>query len=579
MIKVFFFIFAIEALGFHFTFDKKLTELKHNSVYLRRKYRHFLENSVLHSFKEKKYSTFMNRLVLGFSHSKNKDINGNSRKMGSFLSMQSIMGPYDANTAHFPVSIYARRDEKKKKESMIPLSGQWDDKNIGPPIHRLGFYKGDAGGFFEKDKASRENLSHLKRLSEFFIKILPSWLTNTIKHDVGYRASVEKVKNKYHDVDGYKVYTYKYTNRINIRSFILGHRPKTCYSVFEGSGVNDRIKKCLERGSKKTRCKTSFDATCICDSAQYFNLIKECLRGFSQKDILSLYDYYYSICKNPVPPHSNCLNTYKSTQEIVYCPKPYLNFGLGYQLEECIELAVHDSLCKEFYDASCLCDSISFKKSIVECITGSMLVVNKIHSFHQTICGNPLHLSGCTKLSISELSRPRSCISMFVGIVPDGGVRRCLENLAINSRCGNNVNAPCICDSFSFISSFDTCFQFSSHVNSEDIRSSLNFYCAKSYLLGKCFDENKKPTKTKICPGFYKKFGYNEDVQQCIFSLAKKSICDNPLDIICLCDSRIFINGLQGCFYEDAERRSVIVRIFYETLCYNPHEFYECDSL
>ncbi|KAG5517967.1 hypothetical protein PMAC_000422 [Pneumocystis sp. 'macacae'] len=568
MMNMFFFIFTTAVLGFSI-FDKKLTELKYDNVYLHRKYRHLLENGVLYSFKEKKYAGIMNKLTLGFLHSKNKDFNSNLKKTDSFLSMQSIMGPYDASMLHFVASVRARRgEEKRKKERMVSLSDQWGNKNVGPPIHRLGFYKGDAHGFFEKDKTSREKTSYARSLSMLFMKILPSWLTNIVKSDVEYHTSIGKAK-RYPVMNGYKVHTYSYANRINIRSFILGHRPKTCHSVFEGSGINEKIKKCLERGSKKTRCRTSFDATCICDSAQYFNLIKECSKG-SQQDILLLYKYYYSLCKDPVPPCNDCLNIYKPAQKIVSCPKPYLNFGFGYQLEECVESAIHDSLCKEFYDALCLCDSLSFRKSIVQCITGSMLVVDKIHSFHQTLCENPLRLSGCTELSVSELNHPRFCISMFVGIVPDDGVRRCLESLAINSRCGNNVNAPCICDSFSFMSSFDVCFQFSSHGNSEDIRSSLNSYCAKSYLLGKCLDENKKSVKTKVCP---------DDVQQCILSLAKKSVCDNPLDIICLCDSTIFINGLQGCFYENSEEKSNIIRDFYETLCYDPSEFYGCDII
>ncbi|KAG4304872.1 hypothetical protein PORY_001547 [Pneumocystis oryctolagi] len=588
VIKILFVIFAVTVYGFHSVLEKRLSSvLKYeNKIYSGRKYGHFSERDVLDGSKKKEYDSFMNNLSFNFLQIKNFN---KKSKNDLFSNIQDIIDPYDGRMMHFAALVYARRYEKKKeKNSLVPLSIQWEDKSNDAIIQRLGFYKGELKGVLEKSKRIKKNQSHVGYFHKLFGRILSSRLINIVKYnteyhvptgkDVKYRISSREKGVEYPIVNKHKTHSYMYSNRINIRSFILGHRPKTCHSVFEGSGINGEIRKCLEKMLKKTRCRNSFDPTCICDSVFYLDLVKVCLHGSSQLNIQLVYTHHYSVCKNPILPPTKCLHTYKPHQKIVSCPKPHKNFGFGRKSEECIEAAIRKSLCRGLYDASCLCDSISFKNEVSQCITGSISSVDMIYSFHKTLCKKPLRLSGCTKLSIKELTRPKVCESMFANVVFGNDVRMCLENLAINSRCGNNVNSPCICDSFLFMSSFTTCFQSYPYSDSENISSLIKSSCSKSYLLGKCSNENKNSAETKICPGFYKYFGFSNNTQKCLQVLIGKSACDNPYDIVCLCDSVSFINGMQKCFSGNAENKFPILRDFYEILCFDPKTFDKCDK-
>ncbi|KAG5437287.1 hypothetical protein PCANB_001080 [Pneumocystis canis] len=456
---------------------------------------------------------------------KQKYINLNNRLSSDFL--KSKVFTIDQKERDLLMSLNVRRYKDEKKGSKTPLLNKWNNvSNIGFS-HGLGLYQETNDFFQENTTFKKSRSSYMRNLSRLFFKALSLRLMNVIKRNSRYDILLKKTENQYPIMDKHQTYLYRRSKNVNVRSFILGHRPKMCHSIFEGSGIHGRIKKCLEKMLKKTRCKNSFNAICICDSIKYFNFLKMCLNGFSHSDIQTAYNHYRTLCKNPGVPLKECVNTYKSNQEIISCPRPQQDVGLRCTI----------------------------------------------------ICENPLQLAGCHKLSVNELTEVRECTSLFDFIIYDNNLRKCFDQLAFNSRCGNSYNIQCLCDSVSFMTLFYSCFQSIFDTQAQSIASSLKLICTKSYLFYKCANGNENAVQPRICYGFYKNFGLDNESEQCIDKTAKKAYCDNPYDLNCLCDSLIFVSGLQQCFSGNSETGVDKLRDFYENLCYNFEILHKCDKM
>ncbi|KAG4302729.1 hypothetical protein PCK1_001084 [Pneumocystis canis] len=525
---------------------------------------------------KQKYINLNNRLSSDFLKSKVFTIDQKER--GSFSLIKELLNSYDPYIIDLLMSLNVRRYKDEKKGSKTPLLNKWNNvSNIGFS-HGLGLYQETNDFFQENTTFKKSRSSYMRNLSRLFFKALSLRLMNVIKRNSKYDILLKKTENQYPIMDKHQTYLYRRSKNVNVRSFILGHRPKMCHSIFEGSGIHGRIKKCLEKMLKKTRCKNSFNAICICDSIKYFNFLKMCLNGFSHSDIQTAYNHYRTLCKNPGVPLKECVNTYKSNQEIISCPRPQQDVGLRYDIEQCIEDATRSSVCKGLFDVLCLCDSISYKNALSKCVK-NFFDLDKIFFLYRIICENPLQLAGCHKLSVNELTEVRECTSLFDFIIYDNNLRKCFDQLAFNSRCGNSYNIQCLCDSVSFMTLFYSCFQSIFDTQAQSIASSLKLICTKSYLFYKCANGNENAVQPRICYGFYKNFGLDNESEQCIDKTAKKAYCDNPYDLNCLCDSLIFVSGLQQCFSGNSETGVDKLRDFYENLCYNFEILHKCDKM
>lgn len=507
---------------------------------------------------------------LDFFEGKGRSLDSSWTQRKPFFIIEELMGPYNIHLIHLAMSMYACRNRGKHNNLNASLFSHLNDENIDTVSYEFNKVKNN---FVTNDKDSGKFTSNKGFFYKLFVTLLPSNLLNSLKYKFRDHNLFEKMVDKYPGTSNLSTRIFRYAKHSNVRSFILGHRPKTCHSVFEGSGINTKTKKCLSNMLKRTRCKNDFNAVCICDSFEYWKLLEACLYGFPYLDTRKIHDFHQKLCENPSFPPNECIAPYGLQENIIFCPEPYKGLGFSSDIEKCMKEALQNSLC-QLYDVSCLCDSIAFKNSISDCFTGFLDLMNKFHSFYKALCEKPLSLYSCTKVSVKELIQPRFCDSMFK-VSGFEQYQKCLAYLAITSRCGNDFDVPCICDSFSFISLAHLCFKSNFDHDAKKFSSFMKSICDKSYFFGNCINGRVNNPGTKICYRFYEYFALGNAVERCIEKLIRRSYCSNPYDIVCLCDSTNFINGLMKCFsdlYDGVEK----MRFFFESLCFNPLRFSPC---
>ncbi|KTW31556.1 hypothetical protein T552_04058 [Pneumocystis carinii B80] len=534
----------------------------------------------------RKITNCIEKLVIRFPQQKNVSVNSKKKCLDSlkangsyldsswtqnkpFLVFQSLTGPYNLHLVHLADSMRICRDSVKN--SVKASLSEQNNQGYSESLRKVDLHQK------VKDNGLTQNkvLGRVNRRSLYsFLKTWPSESDN-FKHKSN---RLFGARNGYLGRGDSSLHKTGHKKRIIKRSFLSNRRSKVCNSVFEGSGINGKVVKCFENILRKIRCGNSFNAICICDSVEYLKRSQECLHGLSRQDGLKAREYHQKLCENPDPPPKECINEPEQEARIISCPKPYENIELDMTTYHCARNAIRNSLCTDFFDASCLCDSISYNNMLSRCISDSITSVSLIHTYHETLCKNPLSLSGCTAITVKDYTRPVKCDSMFKDFVPEGEILDCLKKKAFESRCNNDFNVPCICDSFYFASTAYTCFSSFFDQESQKIFDDIKSLCYESHFHKKCIGERDNTLMRRICPGFYEGYGLDEATKRCIVKLTRRSYCNDPLDIACLCDSLTFINGLVTCFASEPYNGNDKMMLFYEELCFNPYSYSGCKS-
>ncbi|EMR08553.1 hypothetical protein PNEG_03034 [Pneumocystis murina B123] len=569
MIKGFFIIIFFLIESFYCKLNTDVLRVKRQRTYDDDKLPKYIERFVIRLPQQKHTLLNTRKKCLDSFKANTSYLDSSWTQKKPFLIIQNLIGPYNLHLVHLANSMRICRDNIKNVK--VALSEHVNNKGYSRSLQKVDLYQ----EVRDKDSKYNKVFGRICRKCLYsFIKTRTSKLDN-FKHKSN---PLLEGRNSYLATGSLSLYKYRHGKRINKRSYILGHRSKTCNSVFEGSGINGKAVKCFENILKKIRCGNSFNAICICDSVEYLKHSQECLRTLSRVDALKAREHHQKLCENPEPPPKECVNKPKQDAKIISCPKPYENFRFNPTTRNCARDAIRNSFCTDFFDVSCLCDSISYKNMLSQCISDTIASVNMIHDYHQILCKNPLSLSGCSTISVKEFIEPVKCESMFKDIVPEGDIQDCLKRKAFASRCGNDFDVPCICDSFIFVSTAYTCFPSFFDQESQRIFSAIKSFCEEPRFHRKCIGERSNTSMRRICPGFYEGYGFDDATKRCIIKLSRKSYCSDSLDIVCLCDSLVFINGLVKCFASEPYNGIDKMMNFFEELCFNPYSYSGCKS-
>ncbi|KTW25655.1 hypothetical protein T552_03515 [Pneumocystis carinii B80] len=359
---------------------------------------------------------------------------------------------------------------------------------------------------------------------------------------------------------------------------------QVCHDFLENSNFGESLVECVRKIAKESHCGGPYDVRCLCNS-DYFvfstlfvKTYASCFRLLDSSEHLSFSQFFEGLCNNPPVPDSLCVSLNKPPPPIL-CSDPYKHIKFGDELLACMKRSANRSLCQNLNDANCLCDSRSHWINVNECLrTEDLSKLAIVQDFRKSLCNSPLELPGCS--GVPDVLP--DCPDVFEASDLDNDLKKCLTTIAKGTRCGN-MDIVCLCDSKKFIDSttkqenYDICYtKLSSNVRHSYLKYKEEL-CSSVKQANMC--TLKRPSYQEvICFDPYKHTGFGDSLKACLTAAAKNSLCKQPYDSLCLCDSLSYLNAVRKCVMELDDKERSKVTAFHETMCKNPTSLSGCSK-
>ncbi|EMR10646.1 hypothetical protein PNEG_01346 [Pneumocystis murina B123] len=357
---------------------------------------------------------------------------------------------------------------------------------------------------------------------------------------------------------------------------------KACHDFLHNSNFKEPLIKCVRKIARESHCGGTYDVQCLCNSDHFFfstlfvKTYASCFRSLSSDEHFSFSQFFEGLCKDPPVPDSSCVSLNKPPPPIL-CSDPYKGIKFGRELLACMKKFANQSLCRNVNDANCLCDSRSYWIGANECLRSEDISkLALVQEFRKSLCNSPLELPGCS--GVPDVLP--DCPDVFQAANLDSSLRECLTTIAKGTRCGN-MDAVCLCDSKKFIDAttkqenYDICFaKLSLSVRQSYLKYKAEL-CSSPKQTNMCI--LKKPSYQQvICFDPYKDANFRDSLETCLIAAAKNSLCEQPYDSLCLCDSLSYLNAVRKCVIglDNIERNKV--GVFHEVMCKNPASLPGC---
>ncbi|CCJ28634.1 unnamed protein product [Pneumocystis jirovecii] len=169
-------------------------------------------------------------------------------------------------------------------------------------------------------------------------------------------------------------------------------------------------------------------------------------------------------------------------------------------------------------------------------------------------------------------SPPTDCISIFDGTSPEEYTKKCFLEGMNHTRCGSEVDIPCLCDSNKMNMVVKNCTSgIKDFSHFDPLFSAFYHKVCLTPLVPEpsCLNISNPSFPTVICDDPYKDSGLSEQAKQCLTSSANSSYCHKSIDLSCLCDSHSFNYNLHSCTYTNFTLQKEITK-FLKQLCNIP---------
>ncbi|KAG4301618.1 hypothetical protein PCK1_002103 [Pneumocystis canis] len=379
----------------------------------------------------------------------------------------------------------------------------------------------------------------------------------------------------------------------------LNHSP-TCVDIFENIGFTSELIRCVQQIAKKSYCGGSYDLQCLCDSDHFVfsvTYVKSYPLCFQKLDPSEQYKfplYFQSQCAKVTSTNKECIQ-FNSPPSSIPCLEPYKGVKWGASLYECLKNAASKSLCKQPYDANCLCDSQSHWAAVNKClVTADLSKLAAIQELRKSLCHEPLTLPGCSGVpdvlpECSDVFENTNLDCIFAHLyeyllIDLDQLKVCLREIAKNTYCGGSMDPVCLCDSKTFVDTTDNsnnypqCF---TKLSSEAYETYFNYItnlCKSPKSPSLCTIKKISPAEQFIFFDLYKDTNFDENLKKCLIAAAGNSLCKRPYKAMCLCDSRSYSTAVDKCIVNINDERKKQVHDFLKTLCENPGSLPGCSK-
>lgn len=366
---------------------------------------------------------------------------------------------------------------------------------------------------------------------------------------------------------------------------------KKCHGFFD-KYENRKFKKdlidCVVSLASKTHCGGVYDPPCLCNSYSFHHYLspnnppRTC---FSRLSYGSRYYFIHQFSRDCItgnyPKSCKELNKPKAP---VFCPDPYKGQGFSGKTIECFKKYQNQSGCND--DAVCYCDDYDFRRGFSKCLFDYDIgtVGRGAEKFLEELCSSPSTFPGCKKGYVPpprKTQKPTSGRGR-IGMGRSRGrgrgrytLKKRTTALVKRTYC-DSTDIACLCDSRRFIDAtarqenYDVCF---SKMSSNARQSYLKYketFCSGSNPSYLCNLDEEPFYKPVVCFDPYKDANFGDNLEKCLMKAAKNSLCKQPYDSLCLCDSMSYLNAVSNCVSGVSDEERNKVQNFHDTICRNP---------
>ncbi|KAG5519515.1 hypothetical protein PMAC_001669 [Pneumocystis sp. 'macacae'] len=191
---------------------------------------------------------------------------------------------------------------------------------------------------------------------------------------------------------------------------------------------------------------------------------------------------------------------------------------------------------------------------------------------------NPESIQSPSKVIEKKPVVPSDCVDPFSGSLFDGNTKKCFLDGLKKTRCGSEVDTPCLCDSNKVHLIVKNCTS-----NFPSFDPFFDSFFDKLCLgliepQATCTNIPNPSFETITCEDPYKNYTLSDKAKNCLVSSANGSLCHNSSNLSCLCDSRTFSHDLHLCVEKNSTLQTETSR-FLRDLCSIPPSVPGCIQL